>query len=474
MPNNPNPAVLLLVDDEPNILSALRRLFHAQGHRILTAGGGSEALAILEREPVDLVISDMRMPEMDGAHLLETVRARWPQVVRILLTGHADMASTIDAINRGEIYRYVSKPWDDEDLLLTVRDGLDRKRLEAENARLNELTRRQNEELRILNASLEQKVAERTAQLRTALDSLEKAHGDLKRNFLNSVRVFSGVVELRSGELGSHFVGHGRRVADMARAVARRMRLPDNEVQAVMLAGLLHDIGKLGLPDNLLDKPFNNLTGPQHALVMKHPVIGENLLMAIDQLKDSALAIRHHHECFDGSGYPDRLAGERIPLAARILAVVNDYDALQLGTLTKRRLAPAEALSFILDQADTRYDPAVVEAFAQWMAANQPAIIEHAQLPADEVKIKDAWQAAKPDATEVPVPMEELRPGKLQPGMVLAGDLIHRDGYLLLASGHTLDTHLIERLIMVEDFDEHPLTLSIRTDSIPAAAGTPG
>lgn len=463
------PPSLLFVDDEPNILSALRRLFRTQGHRILTAGSGAEALSILDREPIDLVISDMQMPEMNGARLLESIRARWPKTVRILLTGHADMASTIEAINRGEIYRYVSKPWNDDDLLLTVRDALERKRLESENERLNELTLRQNEELKILNASLEQKVAERTAQLRSTLVSLEKAHGDLKRNFLNSVRVFSGVVELRGGGLGAHFVGHGRRVADMARAVAKRLRLPDAEVQGVMLAGLLHDIGKIGLPDNLLDKPFNNLTGPQHALVMKHPVIGENLLMPVDQLKDSSLAIRHHHENFDGSGYPNRLAGERIPLAARILAVVNDYDALQLGTLTKRRLSPAEALTFILDQAGTRYDPTVADAFAQWLKASQPRIHENAPLPGD-VRVGDAWQEGAPEAGEPPVPMLEMRPGKLKPGMALAGDLIHRDGYLLLASGHTLDAHLIERLIMVEDFDEHPLTLCIRADSVPEAA----
>ena len=116
--------VVLCVDDEPNILSALRRLLRPSGYRVLVAEGGAEGLELMATEQVDLVISDMRMPNMDGAAFLAAVKAGWPDVVRILLTGYADMASTIDAINRGEIFRYVTKPWVDSDMLLTLRQGL--------------------------------------------------------------------------------------------------------------------------------------------------------------------------------------------------------------------------------------------------------------------------------------------------------------------------------------------------------------
>ena len=139
---------LLFVDDEASILSSLRRLFRQHGYNILIAESGAQGLEILEKEAVDLVVSDMRMPEMDGAKFLEQVRLHWPHVVRILLTGYADVTSTIDAINRGEIYRYIAKPWDDNDIVLTVRDALERKRLESENLRLLALTQRQNEELK--------------------------------------------------------------------------------------------------------------------------------------------------------------------------------------------------------------------------------------------------------------------------------------------------------------------------------------
>lgn len=439
MSSDPQLPCVLFVDDEPYVVSALKRLFRAQDYRILTAGSGREALELLAQEPVDLVISDMRMPEMDGATLLEAIRQRQPQVMRILLTGHTDMATTIAAINRGEIYRYISKPWNDDDLLLTVRDALEKKRLEAENFRLNELARRQNEELKLLNASLEQKVADRTAQLRQALTSIEQAHLKLKKEFLTSVTVFSGLIELRWGHLGQGLAGHGRRVANLARILAQRLGLDESTTQDVMLAGLLHDIGKIGLPDSLIEKPFSSLAADARAQMMKHPAMGQNVLMSIDGLKEVATLIRHHHEHYDGSGYPDELTGPGIPLGARILAVVNDYDALQLGTLTLRALKPDEALAYLISNRGKRYDGDVVDALSTWLATQE-----------------------RESMADIP-----LHPGDLKSGMVLARDLTHRDGYLLLTSGHTLDAHLIERLVMVEEMDRHPLTLHVRTDSIP-------
>ena len=154
LPATDRPPSLLLVDDEASILSSLRRLLRPSGYRVHTAESGAAGLEVLAREDIDLIISDMRMPEMDGARFLEEARKRWPQVSRILLTGHSDVTSTIAAINRGEIYRYIAKPWDDNDLLLTIRDALERSRLKAENIRLLALTQTQNDELWRLNTCL--------------------------------------------------------------------------------------------------------------------------------------------------------------------------------------------------------------------------------------------------------------------------------------------------------------------------------
>lgn len=437
---NAPPFSLLFVDDEPSILSSLRRLFRPQGYRIHTAESGRVGLELLERESVDLIISDMRMPEMDGATFLKAVRERWPGIMRILLTGYADMTSTVAAINQGEIYRYISKPWDDNEIVIVVREALERRRLLEENRRLSALTQRQNQELKELNAGLERKVAERTLELRQALTQVEQAHGDLKKTFLTTVQVFAGLVELRSGEigkqLGRQLSGHGRRVADDARHLAQRLQLDEAEVQNVLFAALLHDIGKLGLPDDLLAKPYNLLTAEQRSLVMKHPTIGQNILLSIENLRDAATLVRHHHELFDGSGYPDRLAGMSIPLGSRILAVANDFDALQAGTLVQRPLKAAEALSYLVDNRGKRYDPRVVDAFAELQA-----------------------ERSRPGVTVI-----QVRALHLKPGMVLAHDLNHRDGYLLLARGSVLTREIIAQIIKLESTEQQTYQLSIRQE----------
>jgi response regulator RpfG family c-di-GMP phosphodiesterase len=430
------PSTLLFVDDEPGILSSLRRLFRPHGYRILIAESGQAGLDILEKEVVDLVISDMRMPEMDGATFLKAVRGRWPGVMRILLTGYADITSTVSAINEGEIYRYISKPWDDSEIIIVVRDALVRQQLERENRRLTELTLRQNDELKTLNASLEQKVAERTAELSQALSFVEQSHGELKKAFLITVQVFAGLVELRSGQIGSQLAGHGRRVADNARALAQRLDLGEADVQNVMFAALLHDIGKIGLPDELLTKPFTLLTQEHRVQVMKHPVIGQNILMSIERLRDAALLVRHHHECFDGTGFPERLAGIAIPFGSRLLSVVNDYDALQAGTLVQRSLKPDEALAFLVSNRGKRYDPQLVDAFAELLA-----------------------ERCHSKVSEAP-----LRPLHLKSGMVLARDLSHRDGYLLLAKGSVLTREIISQLVKLESGDQQTYTLHIRQE----------
>ena len=227
--NETTAATLLLVDDEPGILSALRRLLRKSGYVIHTAESGKAGLEILEQHPVDLVISDMRMPEMDGARFLEQVRARWPETTRLLLTGYSDVTSTIDAINRGEIYRYIAKPWNDDDLLLIVRDALERQRLTRENARLLTLTQAQNEELKDLNANLEDKVRQRTAEIEQINAFLNLANDRLKQNFLISIKMFTGLIELRAGPMA----GHSRRVADLARRLAKHIGIEPKDQQDI-------------------------------------------------------------------------------------------------------------------------------------------------------------------------------------------------------------------------------------------------
>lgn len=411
---------LLFVDDEQNILSALNRLFRKSGHRILTATSGARGLEILEQEPVDLVVSDMRMPEMDGAAFLEQVYRRWPDVTRLLLTGYSDIESTIAAVNKGQIYRYLQKPWEEYDLQLTVHHALEAKRLARERQKLEALIRKQNLELKELNQSLEAKVAARTQDLQRAAERLQEAHDTLKKSYTATVEVFANLIEMRKTGIATD----ARQVASQAHALALHLGMSESEAQHVLFAGLLHDIGKIGLPDHLIDKPYNALTAPERAQVAQHPALSETLLMAIAPLQDAARIIRTHRERPDGKGYPDGLQGDQIPSGARILGVVNDYYELQLGLIAPERYTASQAQQFLRENRQRRYHGPVVDAFLEWL-----------ETTADQTAT-EAEQCVGVTA--------------LRPGMVLTRDVYTRGKLLLLAKGHVLDETIVAKLSTME------------------------
>ncbi|RZI78778.1 MAG: response regulator [Rubrivivax sp.] len=415
---------VLCVDDEPNILSAMRRLFRGTGYRILTAEGGAQALELLGREQVDLIISDMRMPGMDGAELLEKVRQGWPGTTRLLLTGYADVASTIAAINQGQIYRYITKPWSDEEILLTVRQAFERHALEADKRRLEAQVHQQNESLKELNASLETKVAQRT-------EELSQLNERLKKNYFTSIKTFSNLIELRGGTL----VGHARKVADLARKTAQALELPEVDARDVFIAALMHDIGQIGLSDEVLSKSVPKMTPDERTRYRMHPVLGEQALMGLDDMQRVAVLIRSHHERFDGQGYPDGLQGENIAIGARILAVADAFVDLQDGHLGSAGLTQAQAITILSHSRGTQFDPLVLDAFLGLLA--------------------------KPAATAPAMPLA-LRTDQLQPGMVLAQDFVSPHGVVLLAADHALTADLIARLRSFEVKHQLNVELKIR------------
>jgi response regulator RpfG family c-di-GMP phosphodiesterase len=428
---------ILCVDDEPGILSALRRLFRARGYQVCSAESGRAGLALLQTQAVDLVISDMRMPEMDGVEFLAQVRQRWPDSVRLLLTGYADIGTVIEAINRGEIYRYITKPWDDDEMALIVREALAHRALALEQKRLAALLVFQNEALQAANALLEARVQARTAELQQASALQRSVNEQLKASFITSIKVFTAVVELRGGNLA----GHARRVADLARRIALKLALDAPLAQEIFVAALLHEIGKVGFADELLGTPVLAMTVQQLERYRQHPIRAAQLLIPLPDLRGAADIIAAQLERFDGTGHPRRLLEQAIPLGARILALASDYDNLQIGTLALRRVDAAEALAMIVQSSGKRYDPSVVRAMVALLGGGLPE-----------------------DADRERAPELALRAGDLQAGMVLSRDLITPSGLLMLSTQHVFDDKMIRKIIDFEQSAGLQLTVHICID----------
>ncbi|CAB3771001.1 chemotaxis protein CheY [Burkholderia sp. MSh2] len=421
---------ILLVDDEPSVLSALRRVFRPAGYEILIAESGEAALEILASTEVDLIVSDMRMPGMSGAEFLSVARARYPDTMRILLTGYAEIASVVQAVNEGGVYRYLNKPWDDHDLLLTIEQALEQRRLRREAARLAAQNEAQNEALRRFNTALEAQVRARTEELGQTVLFLEAAQRDLKSSFTAMVQVCASMIELRCGDAG----GYAMRVGEISRRLALSLELGELHAQDVYFAGLLHGIGKLSLPDELLRKPPGRMTAEEHGLFQQHPLRAQMVLMPVAQLHRVASIVLHQYERFNGRGTPDGLAGDSIPFGSRIVAVVRDFEGLRKGDIGAPH-SVEQALDAMRSQAGLRYDPRIVDRLGELM--RDPASLG---IAASVASIKSA---------------------QLRDGMQLADDLRTHRGVLLMTKGSVMSAHQIELVRRFETREGTPFDILV-------------
>jgi len=424
-------SVILLVDDEASILSSLKRVLRPKGYTLITAESGAEGLRLLEENAVDLIISDMRMPEMTGAQFLGKAKERYPEVTRILLTGYSEITSTVSAINDGGIYHYLQKPWDEQDLLLTIQRALEQQHLKKEAARLNEVVRKQNEELLTFNARLEKQVQARTEEIRQTVMFLENSQDEIKLNFLTMLKVFSNMIELRSGMLG----GQSDRVSALCRRIGKKFKIPEFEIQDLAIAGLLHAIGKIGLPDELIRKPQEKMSGEESRVFMAHPVKGHMVLTPVAAFNDVGDLILYQYERYDGRGLPDGLAGDRIPLGSRILAVARDFEALRSGAIATLPLPLDKAVQIIKSQSGHRYDPAVVESFVALVDEGDSLLAERSR----DVKSRD-----------------------LEVGMQLAEDLRTHEGVLLIVRDAVITATNIQQIRKFERLEDIALQISVK------------
>ena len=343
---------VLFVDDEANILKALRRLLRNEPMNVLTASHPSEAIDLLAREDVQVLVTDQRMPDMSGVDMLSTIRERNPDIVRMMLTGYTEMKVAVEAINRGEIFRLVTKPWNDDELKTALRQAFDHYDLKREIKRLNNVTREQNFELQDMNKNLEAKVRERTQQLAEKND-------ELRTGYVQTVRALAEAIDAKD----SYTRGHSERVGVYASRIARQLGLRKEMIERVYISGILHDVGKIGIPDAIITKPAR-LTDEEYDEIKKHPEIGARILEPVEFLSDVVPCVRHHHEWFDGSesGYPYRLRGDQIPLPSRVILVADTLEAMTSNRPYRKGLPLEVVVRELHKYSGSQFDPTIVEA----------------------------------------------------------------------------------------------------------------
>lgn len=344
---------VLLVDDEVNVLRALRRVLRGEAFAVRTATRAAEALALLAEHPTQVVVSDHRMPDCSGVDLLATVREQHPDVIRLLLSAFTDVDTAIDAVNRGQVHRLITKPWSDDALRATLRQAFEQWELANEVRRLDRVTRAQNAALQELNRGLEAMVQERTKQL-------AQKNQELRDAYVQTIRALAEAVDAKD----AYTRGHSERVGVYASKIARELEFPKPVIERVYIAGLLHDVGKIGVTDAVITKP-DPLDADETAQMRRHPEIGARILEPVRFLADVVPCVRHHHEWYDGSsrGYPHRLRGDQIPIASRVILVADTVEAMTSDRPYRKRLPLERVVSEIHQFSGTQFDPCVANAF---------------------------------------------------------------------------------------------------------------
>ena len=443
-PIEPQVSHLLLVDDDRPILTALAKTLSSKTYVIHTAPTGVEGLKVLERQPVDLIISDMRMPEMNGVEFLEKVYERWPDIICILLTAYSDIEDTVNAINKGHIFSYFSKPWDRVKLLQSIQEGLTFREQRMATQQVVSAANEQNQRLKDSNSYLERAVNKRTEELNQTSKCLEMAYDQIKQTYMQTVNMFAQIVERMEVRRG----GHGRRVAELASKLAKMLGMDEKAVTHTYTAGLLHDAGKIVLNDRIRNKPYTKLTLSERALMHAHPVEGEAMLMSLEPLHPVAELIRYHHENFDGSGYPDGIRGQSIPMGARIISVCDYYDSLVNGYHSGKSMMPAGALKEMRAKSGARFDPIILQMLRRILKTD----------------VEDLEEAENE---------RSLVSTALEPGMCISRTLYTTKNVPLIVAETKLTMKLINKLISYEEESNKEFTIFIYKDTEEDKEGKP-
>lgn len=326
---------VLVVDDEEPIRSALRKYLAQQQFDVYAAGSGDEALEQLQRHKIALMLSDIRMPGTSGVDLVPQALEIEPDLAILMLTAVNDATSAALCMQRGAM-DYLTKPIELADLGRAVQRALRRRDMLLENRQLNQW--------------LKEEVTTRAAELQRERMRLERISTATLEALVNALEAKDPYLR-----------GHSARIADLSATVAAEFGLADEDVESVRIAGRLHDIGKIGTREAVMNKQ-GPLTPEEFEHVKQHVVIGSQILAPLNHLGSVIGFVRSHHERWDGSGYPDGVAGEAIPIGARVIGAAEVYDALSTSRPYQEKLTPEQAVQRMADLAGTVLDPRVYEA----------------------------------------------------------------------------------------------------------------
>ncbi|MBM4338875.1 MAG: response regulator [Deltaproteobacteria bacterium] len=329
---------ILIVDDEEVICNILFKRLGKEGYSCITANNGKEALSHFYQGNFSLIISDINMPEMNGIELLQKVKAIDPKVKMIMVTAYPEIDLAVNAMRLGA-YDFIIKPADLDLIVMSVKKALESKRLE--------------EEIEAYHNRLEEMVGERTAKLQQAYRYLKKSH-------LDSVKVLVEAIDAKD----PYTRGHSDRVKRMSLAIAKQMDFSEERLEILEYGALLHDIGKIGIKDEILQKQ-GPLNSTEYQFIREHPLIGVKIVEGVEFFKNKIPMIRHHHEYYDGGGYPDGLAGEDIPLEARIISLPDAFDAMTSVRPHRGEKPLHDVLSEMEKCKGKQFDPKIVDIFIQ-------------------------------------------------------------------------------------------------------------
>lgn len=411
---------ILFVDDERSILNSIKRVVRPLDWNVTFVTSGEEALELMANESYAVVVSDMRMPGMNGSEFLAKVKELQPFAVRVLLSGYADIHDVRDAVNNAGIFNYLPKPWCSDSLVEVIEGAIELHEQQVEEDTQNKKTKAKSVTLGKIALILDKKAKERDIEVDQALTLVDCIHTQMQSRFKDSVKVLNQIIDWKEGR----DTNHTKFVMKYAERIANELEL-GNDVDDILTAATLHRVGLVGLPDKFSVTPYFRLNKEEKAMFDTYPVLSEAALASADSLKGAAKLIRHQKEHANGTGKPDGLNYRQIPVGSQIICLLSDFYELANGKLEQNISGIQKALEYIELWLGKKYCQPVYDVFIR-VFDRDCELLECSRL---------------------------IRSGDFESGMVLEQDIVSSAGAVLVSSGTELTSVIIQKIISLENED---------------------